>query len=757
MSQRETGPSAIRAAIDQEQPYVTRAYERLDHDQDEARDAHAHIIRQRASGPPRARMERDMWAAHWEDQLARLKAVEDRLVFGRIDTEEDKTYHIGRIGLADADLTPVLIDWRAPVAAAFYQATGTHSQGVIRRRHIQTRHRTVTAVDDELLSNDAAATAGLQLTGEGALLAALSQARTGRMSDIVSTIQAEQDVIIRDDDARILVVQGGPGTGKTAVALHRAAYLLYANRERLAHSGVLIIGPSAQFLSYIDQVLPSLGEANVVSLTMANLLPEVSARASDPPALAAIKGKAMWARILRDAVRDLQQIPTRAIRVRISGKNVVLTPEDFRAARTQARQSRLPHNQARSTYATALVEKLTERYAEQLRQPASTDWVMADVRDARDAKIAINVHWMPTAPEALLRRLFSAPQWLARLAPELNAEQIAMLTRERSAAWTTSDIPLLDELWDLLGPVPDAAQRAREAAQAAEERERLDYARSAISGMGLGQAMINAEQLAASVEHTGPATSLASRAASDRTWVYGHVIVDEAQEISPMGWRAITRRCPSLSMTVVGDLDQRRVGAPRGGWSDLLATHREHLSEAVLTISYRTPKTIVDAATDVLRRCGAPAQYPVQSARDLPDALRATVAPRNELAARAASYASTYLREENEAMVAIIAPPSLLPELTEQATERALNANPRLVITDPATAKGLEWDRVIIVDPAAITTAGLGDIYVAMTRPTRDLTMIISHDAATLPDGGTWADLARREPSASHSASTDAH
>ena len=290
-----------------EQDFVDAAYERLDALRASYRDRQGRIHSTHGVGNAQAWTEREALSAHLGEMAARLEGVEERLVFGRLDMVDSSTRHVGRLSLSHEDGTPLLVDWRAPAARPFYQATSAKPEGVVRRRHISTRDRRVTGLEDELL--DASHAQGLELQGEGALMHALSEARDGRMGDIVATIQSEQDRIIRASDKGLLVVQGGPGTGKTAVALHRIAYLLYAHRERLERSGVLLVGPSRLFLRYIEQVLPSLGETGVVSVTMGDLVPGVRARAFEDEAVARIKGLPAWAALVKEAVRALAKLP----------------------------------------------------------------------------------------------------------------------------------------------------------------------------------------------------------------------------------------------------------------------------------------------------------------------------------------------------------------------------------------------------------------------------------------------------------------
>ena len=270
-------------AIAHEQHYVDSSYQALDRQRASYEGRLAEVRAQSGLESAGARSERDSFATHYEDNLLRIRNVENRLVLGRLDFQDGSLEHIGRIGLRDDNQDIILLDWRAPQAEPFYQATAAHPGNVVRRRHIQTRLREVTGIEDELLDSHASSGTDLELTGEGALMNAMSQARDGKMTDIVATIQAEQDRIIRADAAGVLVVQGGPGTGKTAVALHRAAYLLYAQRERLSRSGVLVIGPSPVFLRYIDQVLPSLGESDVVATTIGGLMPGIKVTGQDSP------------------------------------------------------------------------------------------------------------------------------------------------------------------------------------------------------------------------------------------------------------------------------------------------------------------------------------------------------------------------------------------------------------------------------------------------------------------------------------------
>ncbi|MBP7881377.1 MAG: hypothetical protein KAZ70_02975, partial [Actinomyces sp.] len=369
--------------LTQEQEFVSHAYSVLDSMRTDYREAQRRIEAQGAWGSPQARTERDAQASHFGDQAMRLEQIQDHLVFGRVDMTDANTHYIGRAGLPDSTGGRLLIDWRAPAARPFYQATAVTPAGVVRRRHIATSGSVVTGIEDDVLDVDAATDQGMTFQGEGALMSALASARGGHMSDIVATIQAEQDAIIRSDDQGIVVVQGGPGTGKTAVALHRAAYLLYTHRERLERSGVLIVGPSRIFLRYIEQVLPSLGENGVVSIPMGELVPGIHAVETDPSEVAFVKGKTAWIETAKAAVRDLQRLPAETKAFSIGGKTATLTPADVAAARSRARRSGKPHNVARTGFALDLIDVLVRQVAGADPDSEDLDWWRESVRSSR--------------------------------------------------------------------------------------------------------------------------------------------------------------------------------------------------------------------------------------------------------------------------------------------------------------------------------------------------------------------------------------
>ena len=803
--------SAREREISAEQEVVDRAYRELDRRLESARASLAATQASPTGGTHQSRGERDAYAAHYAGLVASLEGVEDRLVFGRMDLTPDAAgaggagaggrHYVGRAGLQDSRRREVVLDWRAPLARAFYQATASNPMGLVRRRHIDTRRRRVIGLEDEVVdvrslreggpAGARAAAEGLQ--GEGALIAAMSAARHGRMGDIVATIQAEQDRVVTSGTRGVLVVQGGPGTGKTAVALHRVAYLFYSERTRLERSGVLLVGPSRTFLRYVEQVLPSLGETGVVSTTIADLVPGVRARGVEDPRVHEIKGRALWAEVLRRAVRGLQRVPDGPRPIVVEGTALELRPADVREAVNRARRSGRPHNLARETFVLWLLERLTDQFAALTGQDASDPdtraWIREDIRTARDARREINLCWMPTTPAGLLERLWARPALLAELAPELTGDERALLARPAGGEPTPADVPLIDELAELLGPSEDAqARRAR--LEARRRADLVSYAAQAIESQELGGGMVSAEMLADRMEDSGPALTLAERARADRTWTYGHVVVDEAQELGAMAWRALARRCPVRSFTVVGDLAQYSGPRAPASWGEALAalgtrareggrgrgrTASTPLRQEALTVCYRTPATIMAAAEDVATALGQPLVFPVSSVRDLEGCLVIDVLPGSsgpvgppgaasardrgtEDAEAAESAEEAWARalraavhEESAALdrsvgadggrIAVITPhPGRDVEILrdDPVLAQALEApggdvlRSRLAVMAPRLSKGLEFDVVVLVDPAVVGEISAGDLYVSMTRPTRRLRVV---SRAPLPEG----------------------
>ena len=718
---------ALNEELRKEQDFVDTAYEVLDELRKRYREHQRTAEASKWRNTPQALTERDAFAAHWGDEASRLESIVDGLVFGRIDNTDDSTHYIGRIGLRDQGGDQILIDWRAPASRPFYQATGANPQGVVRRRHIRTRGRTVIGVEDELLNTDSKPDGRLVFQGEGALMQALSEARDGQMSDIVSTIQAEQDAIIRRGSDGLLVIQGGPGTGKTAVALHRAAYLLYAERARLESSGVLIVGPSNIFLRYIDQVLPSLGENGVVSTTIGQLLPGYSAIAQDSSQAREIKGRMAWVDIAKRAVRSFERVPNDTP-LSIASYRVTLRSETVKAARASARRSGKPHNEACEGFALELMDDLARQMNEQVGASEHLSWYHDYIRGSKEARRAINLAWLPVSALQVLEKLYANETFLEQMAPELTESERATIRRLRGSALTESDIPILDELEELLGALPSASASAN-AREQARKRE-IDAAGEAIAAMGLGHGMVSASMLAERAAGEGSDLTLSQRALRDRTWAYGHVIVDEAQELSPLAWNSLLRRCPSRSFTVTGDLDQRSSAGRAKSWSDVLGpAMRAYQGEEILTVSYRTPAAILDRANALMDELGTPAHYPLVAARDVVDAYAKTTTGGSVQELQAVVKAEDAMLSKRvgagNGRIAVIASPTSIRHLRE-ACGWGSSLDERICLITPVESKGLEFDTVILWEPNEIIADSPGDIYVALTRPTYRLHAVSS-------------------------------
>ncbi|MCX2734152.1 AAA family ATPase [Saccharopolyspora sp. NFXS83] len=738
-----------------EQQYVSTLYDKLDELRRDATKRLTDTLRQ-TGGTPQARTERDISTTMYTDKLTQLSAVEHGLCFGRLDLDSDEVFHIGRIGLFDEEreYEPLLIDWRAPAARPFYLATAAARDGVWRRRHLRSKWRTVVDLEDEILDLDAGEQGSdLGLAGEATLLAALDARRTGQMGDIVATIQAEQDRIIRAPMNGVLVVQGGPGTGKTAVALHRAAYLLYTYREQLTKRGVLVVGPNSTFLRYIGQVLPSLGETGVLLSTAGELFPGVSATAPESAEAAEIKGRGVMVNVLNSAVRDRQQVPKEPIEVLFDreplsvGKNLVSN------ARSRARRSRKPHNHARKIFRKEMISGLTNQVADRLGRDLldrrDLDDIGAELRADDAVTEVLDSLWPQLTPQRVLDDLLSVPKRLTTAARKhLTDRERQALLRAPGSAWTPADASLLDELAELLG---EDDTKAREE-QARQEREELAYAQGVLHLMEQDEEIADEErlrvsdvldaELLAQRHRTRSDLTAAERAAEDRTWTFGHVIVDEAQELSAMAWRVLMRRCPSRSMTLVGDIAQTGALGGAASWHEVLSPYvMDRWQLAELTVNYRTPAEIMSVAADVLAAMDTDLEPPASVrtsghapwTRQVPEADLPEVLP--EL-----------VRAELDAVdgtLAVLLPPEHLAEVGGRIAEKVPEAEvgaqqdeleARVVVLTVDQVKGLEFDSVLVADPDRIlgeSARGLNDLYVALTRATQRLGVV--HTSSGVP------------------------
>ncbi|SBT90458.1 DNA helicase IV [Streptomyces sp. DI166] len=744
MSNSEFPDDEMRA----EQKFIDGLYARVDELRGETQAGVTDALAQ-GNTPMQARLERDILVAERSGLLAALNAVDGSLCFGRIDLSSGVSHHIGRIGLRtdDTERTPILIDWRADVARPFYLATGHTPMGLRRRRHISTHDRTVTALHDEILDlGDEERTGHEDPSGDAVLLAALNSARTGRMGDIVRTIQAEQDEIIRAPHRGVLVVEGGPGTGKTAVALHRAAYLLYEHRELLARRAVLIVGPNPAFLGYIGEVLPSLGETGVLLATVGELFPGVRATAVDTPEAAAVKGRADMADVLAEVVRDRQALPDPVIAIEHDREVLMLDDGLVSVARDRTRAAELPHNTAREVFEGHILNTLTDMVAERigtdpydgtnLLDPTDITQIRDELAENPEVWSAIDQLWPVLTPQRLVADFLAEPEGY------LTDADAAAVRRPVTRAWTVADVPLLDEAAELLGD-DDRAARLR----AEREREtQVAYAQGVLdvsyasrtyefedkdddeSEVLSAHDIIDAERFAERQEEEDH-RSAAERAAADRTWAFGHIIVDEAQELSPMAWRLLMRRSPTRSMTLVGDPAQTAEAAGVGAWADILGPYVEdRWTHTRLGVNYRTPAEIMELAAGVVR-AENPDFEPPSSVRST--GVRPWVRATDDVPGAVAEAVAELTPEEGR--LAVIAPRDLHRRIAARLDGVTAGAEPDLtrtvVLLDPRQAKGLEFDSVLVVEPGRY---GTSDLYVALTRATQRLGVL---HTGNLPEG----------------------
>ena len=748
--------------IAEEQAFLDVALSALDHMRDEARALRdsAAVATMRGAGDL---VERDVvmgTALHRLDQLA---IGDQPLFFGRIDYAAPadgraERYHVGRLAVSDENLNPLVVDWRAPVAEPFYRATGVETLGLARRRHIAVRGHAVTGVEDEYFvgadgelalpddevreaTADGLVEGGLALGGPGALLAALGRARTGRMGDIIATIQGEQDRIIRTPLAGILLVQGGPGTGKTAVALHRAAYLLFTHRATLERQGVLVVGPNPLFLNYIENVLPSLGESGVRLSTVSGLVANVAVRGEDPEDVARLKGDARMITVVARALATRQRALREDVEIPLGRAIVVLRARYTRDAVERARRRPGNHNQRRSAVGRELAHRLAVEYRSRFRgsadAEAGVDELSDAIRQSPEFKAALQRVWPRLSGAELLFDLFGA-RALIRAAAEgvLSDAEQALLYRPRAGApedvaWTPADAALIDEARVLLGP----RRRPRPAARAADALEGIDL--DAYSGDVRAAALREAARIAANG---------AAELDEAEFVTYGHIVVDEAQDLSPMELRVLHRRDLAGSMTIVGDMGQATTPSSPASWDAVLAalSPRREPSRVDLTVSYRTPEEVLDFAAPTLR-AASPELEPPRPVRRVGVAPSVEVVAPDEAPAALAAAAARELSAVAPGRVAVITPSSLVDAALAALRAAGLDpSDPRdpesrglasdLVVLGAEATHGLEFDAVVVLDPAAIarrgsldgaeTARGLRTLYVALTRPTRRLAVV---------------------------------
>ncbi len=625
---------------------------------------------------------------HLQRREAALAEAAGPLCFGRIDTEDGDRWYIGRRHVEDDAARPVVVDWRAPVAAAFYRATAVDPCGLAFRRRFVIEDRRLTALLDERLDDpDADAVHGGL---PDPLLAELERTRSGQMRDIVATIAAEQDEIIRAPLDELVIVQGGPGTGKTAVGLHRGAFLLFEHRHELTESKVLVIGPNRLFLRYIADVLPSLGETAVSQSTLEGLVESrYRVRAADDDEVARLKGRGVMATIVANAVRARFRVPAEGLELRAGVAVVRLGPDDLDQLQKTVLARRIPVNDGREVFRRLVLQEGWRRHgARPGVDPAGEPLFTSTVRADPAFRAAVDRMWPTANPAVVLRDLYGSARRLAVAADGLlDGDEQRLLRRKgvRKPAhepWTADDIPLLDEAQHLIGGVPAT---------------------------------------------------------------YGHVIVDEAQDLSPMALRMLARRSRRGSMTVVGDQAQATSVCAAGSWDAVLEVLTRHLDEVAgagwegavrrteLTVGYRVPAAILDVANTLLAEA-APDVTPARSIRpggdpplvvavDGPSLGHAAVEEVVALRGRVASIAVVAVGPRLEQVAAALAAAGLP---ADRVGGGGLPGREAVALVTPTAVKGLEFDAVVVVEPAEIVEldAGLRHLYVAMTRAVQHLGLV---------------------------------
>ena len=624
---------------------------------------------------------------------------------GRVVPEGGEPMWVGRIGLTDGDGHRLLVDWRAPAAEPFFAATHADPMGLVSRRRYRWADGRVRDFWDEAFTEDGLESSAA-LDDQSAFIASLGASRTGRMRDVLSTIQSDQDAIIRAGSRGALVVDGGPGTGKTVVALHRAAYLLYSDR-RLGdhHGGVLLIGPHRPYLSYVADVLPGLGEDGVRTCTVTDLLPEGASAMPEPdPQVAALKSDVRMVDAIEPAVRLYEEPPTEPTVVETDWADVTLDGHDWAEA-FAAPEPGLPHNEAREQVHDALVEIVLDRLDDE--DEVSPDLLRRMLRADEDLAAVLNRAWPLISPTDLVGDLWSVPAYLRMCAPWLSVDEVRLMQREEPRSWTVEDLPLLDAARRRLGD-PGAARRRREREAAlAAEREQMtqvvDHLVASDDSEMQVMSMLRAEDLgSALVDESGLPTHDPDSLAGP----FAHVIVDEAQELTDAEWQMLVARCPSRSFTVVGDRAQARHGFTETWAERLERVGLERHEMASLSVNYRTPREVMTAAEPVIREVLPDANVPTSVRESGVEVRYATTDDLHGLL-------TTWLEENPEGVACVVG----APWFEERARVHSLA---------PEHVKGLEFDLVLLVDPDSWGAGieGAVDRYVAMTRATSELMIL---------------------------------
>ncbi len=661
------------------------------------------------AGEGQETMDRDLEVHRLSSRLRALRRYGLDLCLGHVVSSDDpEPLYVGRLGLTDSSGRRLLVDWRSPAAEPFFAATYAHPMGLASRRRYRWTRGRVTDYWDEVFTAEGLAGHAASLDDDSAFIASLGADRSPRMRDVLATIQADQDAIIRAGSSGALVVDGGPGTGKTVVALHRTAYLLYAD-PRLGHhrGGVLFVGPHAPYLAYVSDVLPSLGEEGVQSCTVRDLVAEGSSAVVEADArVARLKASArMLTEAVEAAVRFYEEPPRTSTEITTDWGDVRLGLQDWADA-FEAPEPGTPHNEAREQILSELLAILVDRFGDDV--PA--DELRRQLLDDDALLPSLNRAWPLVEATDLVADLWSVPAYLRRCAPWLDPDEVSVLQRDAAAAWTVSDLPLLDAARSRLGDLEASRrrrqQRAASTAARAEMGQVIEHLIASDDSEMLVMSMLRGDDLRSVLVDES-----AHAVAADPGLVAGpfaHIVVDEAQELTDAEWQMLLRRCPSRSFTIAGDRAQARHGFPESWQERLERVGLDRVAVASLTINYRTPEEVMVEAEPVIRAVVPDANVPTSIRRGGLPVLRADVVELDRIV-------DDWLATHREGTACVIGDPSY----AETARVRSLT---------PLLAKGLEFDLVVLVDPDSFGDGveGAVDRYVAMTRATQQLVVLTS-------------------------------
>ncbi|MFI9028065.1 RNA polymerase recycling motor ATPase HelR [Streptomyces sp. NPDC053560] len=698
------------ALIDADEQHFAAIAESLEQSIAELTDRLA-AERRAPGGVGRAAMDRDAEIHRLSGRLRALRRFGLDLCLGHIvSADSPEPVYIGRLGLTDSTGRRLLLDWRSPAAEPFFAATHANPMGLVSRRRYRWTRGLISDYWDEVFTAD-----GLEghaaLDDQSAFIASLGSNRSDRMRDVLATIQADQDAIIRAGSQGALVVDGGPGTGKTVVALHRAAHLLYSD-PRLGHrrGGVLFVGPHQPYLAYVADVLPSLGEEGVQTCTVRDLVAEGAAAATEAdPRAALLKSSADMVKAIEPAVGIYEEPPIEGMTVSSHWSDIWLSPEDWAVA-FEAVEPGTPHNEARDQIREELLTILMDKDD----SDAPPELLRRSLLQDRELIRTLNRAWPMLEASDLVGDLWSVPAYLRKCAPWLSREDVRRLQRADAQAWTVSDLPLLDAARQRLGdPEASVRKRRHEAAVAAERARRADVIANILQDTEIDESqgavgMLRGQDLQDTLidEDALPGTDPEPLAGP-----FAHIIVDEAQELTDAEWQMLLQRCPSRSFTIVGDRAQARHGFTET-WEERLARiGLDRATVASLSINYRTPEEVMAEAERVIRTALPDANVPTSIRSSGIPVVHGSVADLGKTL-------DTWLAEHAEGIACVIA--------TGDIGEDTFRPTPRVRSLTPELSKGLEFDLVVLIDPESFGNGieGSVDRYVAMTRATQQLVIL---------------------------------